>query len=52
MSETLKFTVLGTVQAKQSAKFRNVGKFIQSYQPSKVINYANSLCKSFRTTTQ
>ena len=40
------FTVYGKIQAKQSAKFRNIelnnGKsFIQSYQPSVVINYAN-----------
>lgn len=47
MTETLKFTVLGTVQAKQSAKFRNAGKFIQSYQPAKVINYANWVKQCF-----
>lgn len=47
MTETLKFTVLGTVQAKQSAKFRKIGNFIQSYQPSKVINYANWVKQCF-----
>lgn len=47
MTETLKFTVPGAVQAKQSARFRNAGKFIQSYQPSKVINYANWVKQCF-----
>lgn len=47
MPEPLKFTVLGKVQAKQSARFRNAGKFIQSYQPSKVINYANWVKQCF-----
>lgn len=41
----LNFTIPGKVQAKQSAKFRQItgrnGKdFIQSYQPSKVVHYA------------
>lgn len=43
----LHFTIPGKVQAKQSAKFRNTGKFIQSYQPSKVINYANWVKQCF-----
>lgn len=47
MTETLKFTVPGAVQAKQSARFRNAGKFIQSYQPAKVINYANWVKQCF-----
>ena len=41
------FTIPGKVQAKQSAKFRNAGKFIQSYQPLKVINYANWVKQCF-----
>lgn len=43
----LQFTIPGKVQAKQSAKFRNAGKFIQSYQPVKVINYANWVKQCF-----
>jgi len=49
---TLHFEVKGRVQAKQSAKFRQIsiqnGKdFIQSYQPAKVINYANWVKQCF-----
>ena len=43
----LHFTILGKVQAKQSAKFRNVGKFIQSDEPAKVIHYANWVKQCF-----
>lgn len=45
--ETLYFTVPGKIQAKQSAKFRNCEKFIQSYQQSAVINYANWVKQCF-----
>lgn len=40
--QTLEFTVEGKTQPKQSAKFYNKRNgFIGSYQPEKVINYAN-----------
>jgi Holliday junction resolvase RusA-like endonuclease len=34
----MKITILGEPLAKQSAKFRRRGKFVQSYQPEKVVN--------------
>lgn len=37
----LKFTVMGKVQAKQSARFCKIGNFIKSYQSQNVIDYAN-----------
>lgn len=48
----LHFTIPGKVQAKQSAKFRQIkshsGKeVIQSYQPSSVTNYANWVKQCF-----
>lgn len=37
----LKFTIMGKVQAKQSARFCKIGSFIKSYQSQNVIDYAN-----------
>lgn len=45
----LKFIVPGKVQAKQSAKFCEIAGYIKSYQPAKVINYANWVKQSFMT---
>lgn len=43
----LEFTVPGEAVAKQSARFRKIGKFIQSYQKSHVVNYANFVKLTF-----
>jgi len=45
----LKFVVPGKVQAKQSAKFCNMGGFIKAYQPAVVVNYANWVKQCFMT---
>ena len=45
----LQFVVMGKVQAKQSARFCNMGGFIKSYQAPKVIDYANWVKQCFLT---
>lgn len=37
----LKFTIMGKVQPKQSARFCKIGNYIKSYQSQNVIDYAN-----------
>ena len=44
----LKFTVMGKVQAKQSARFYRLNGFIKSYQADKAISYANWVKMCFR----
>lgn len=43
----LDFIVNGQVQPKQSARFTRCGGFIRSYQPKKVIDYANTVRFAF-----
>lgn len=43
----LSFIVNGQVQPKQSARFTRCGGFIRSYQPKKVIDYANTVRFAF-----
>lgn len=38
-----RITLLGEPKAKQSARFFKVGKFMKSYQPKEVVNYAEAV---------
>ena len=43
----IKFTVLGEVKAKGRPRFRNVGKYVQTYTDEKTTNYENLVKLSF-----
>ena len=42
-----KFRIIGKPKAKQSAKFRKIGNFVQKYTPKEIVDYANCVKHSF-----
>lgn len=42
-----KFRIIGKPKAKQSAKFRKIGNFVQKYTPKEIVDYANWVKHSF-----
>ena len=44
----VKFTVLGEPQGKGRPRFRNAGKFVQTYTPKETVNYENLVRLEYR----